>query len=60
MTPFFNAPSQAVYAATGAEVVLTMVAGRIVYRDGRFPDLDVSAMAAEARDMARHLAGHRP
>ncbi len=59
MTPFFNAPSQAVYAATGAEVVLTMVAGRIVYRDGRFPDLDVSALAAEARDMARHLAGHR-
>ncbi|QLA19119.1 amidohydrolase [Desulfolutivibrio sulfoxidireducens] len=60
MTPLHNAPSQAVYAASGAEVVLTMVAGRVVYRDGRFPDLDYPALAAEVRDMARHLAGHRP
>ncbi len=60
MTPLFNAPSQAVYAATGAEVVLTMVEGRVVYRDGRFPDLDYPALAAEVRNMAGRLAQDRP
>ncbi|MFZ5810635.1 MAG: amidohydrolase [Thermodesulfobacteriota bacterium] len=60
MTPLFNAASLAVYAATGAEVVLTMVAGRVVYRDGRFPDLDYPALAAEVRDMAGRLAQDRP
>lgn len=60
MVPFFDAPSQLVYAATGAEVVLTMVAGRVVYRDGRFPGLDVSTLGREVQDMAERLAAHRP
>jgi len=60
MVPFFDAPSQIVYAASGAEVVLTMVAGRVVYRDGRFPGLDVAALFREARDMAVSLAAKRP
>ena len=34
MQPLFNAASHAVYAATGMEVALTMVAGEVLYRDG--------------------------
>ncbi|MDQ7830514.1 MAG: amidohydrolase [Desulfovibrionaceae bacterium] len=60
MVPFFDAPSQLVYAASGAEVVLTMVAGRVVYRDGRFPNLDAAALFREVRDMAASLAAKRP
>ncbi len=60
MVPFFDAPSQVVYAASGAEVVLTMAAGRVVYRDGRFPDMDVAALFREVRDMAVSLAAKRP
>lgn len=34
--------------ATGREVRMTMVGGRVVYRDGAFPGLDLTAAEAEA------------
>jgi 5-methylthioadenosine/S-adenosylhomocysteine deaminase len=60
MVPLFDPASQLVYAASGAEVVLTMVAGRVAYRDGRFPGLDHPALCREVRDVAVRLAAHRP
>lgn len=60
MVPLHDPVSQLVYAATGSEVVLTMVAGEVVYRDGGFPGLDYPALVAGARDMAARLAAKRP
>ena len=37
MTPCHSAVSNLVYAANGGAVRMTMVDGRILYRDGRFP-----------------------
>ena len=55
MQPLFNAASHAVYAATGMEVALTMVAGEVLYRDGRFSRFDYAALCAEVRDMRRFV-----
>lgn len=55
MQPLFNAASHAVYAATGMEVSLTMVAGEVLYRDGRFSRFDYAALCAEVRDMRRFV-----
>lgn len=55
MQPLFNAASHAVYAATGMEVCLTMVAGEVLYRDGRFSRFDYADLRAGVRDMRRFV-----
>lgn len=55
MQPLFNAASHAVYAATGMEVGLTMVAGEVLYRDGRFTRFDYPTLCAEVREMRRFV-----
>jgi 5-methylthioadenosine/S-adenosylhomocysteine deaminase len=57
MAPLHDPVSQIAYAASGAETVLTMVAGEVVWQNGRFPGLDYPALRREVRDMARSLAG---
>lgn len=47
LRPMYNPVSHAVYAATGAEVRLTVVAGRILYQDGRFTTFDYEALCRE-------------
>ncbi|QJB57672.1 amidohydrolase [Pseudodesulfovibrio sp. zrk46] len=48
MMPMYNPVSHAVYAATGGEVCMTMVAGEILYLYGDFRSLDVRALRDEA------------
>lgn len=45
--PPHNPVSHLVYAATGAEVRLTMVEGRVLYRDGVYTSLDYPALMRE-------------
>ncbi len=52
LTPLHNPVSNLVYAATGREVTLTMVAGEILYKDGVYPRLDLPVI----REAARHAA----
>ena len=47
LRPMYNPVSHAVYAATGAEVRLTVVAGRILYQDGRCTTFDDEALCRE-------------
>jgi len=55
LVPSFDPISDAVYAASGGEVTLTMAAGRILYRDGAFPGLDYPALLAAFRAAAADL-----
>lgn len=48
LMPAYNHVSHAVYAATGLEVCMTMVAGEVLYLYDDFRTLDVSALRAEA------------
>lgn len=55
LLPVYNPVSHAVYAATGGDVRLTMVAGRVLYRDGRFPTFDYPALVDEVRSIGRSI-----
>lgn len=51
LRPMYNPVSHVVYAATGAEVRLTVAAGRVLYRDGRFTTFDYPALLREIDDI---------
>ncbi len=53
MTPCHSAVSNLVYAANGGAVRMTMVDGRILYRDGRFLTLDIDEVRARAAEAVR-------
>lgn len=55
LVPLHNPVSNLVYAATGQEVRLTMVAGEVLYQDGVFTRLDLPAILATARTAAEGL-----
>lgn len=57
LAPLYNPVSQAVYAATGGEVRLTMVNGRVVYEDGRLTGADPRELAACAARLAAWARG---
>lgn len=50
LIPCHNVVSQLVYAASGHDVALTMVRGRILYRDGTFLTIDELAVLRELKD----------
>jgi 5-methylthioadenosine/S-adenosylhomocysteine deaminase len=49
-TPLNDLKRQLVYCETGASVVMTMVQGRIIVRDGRILTVDEAALKAEIRE----------
>ncbi len=49
MQPLSDAVSNVVYAAQGSDVVLTMIDGTVVYRDGKYCTLDVQRALFEVR-----------
>ena len=55
MQPLHSPTSTIVYAATGAEVRMTMVDGDILYKDGEYTRLDVPAIYARAKEAAKSL-----
>lgn len=57
LQPLYNPVSHVVYAATGHEVRLTMVAGKVVYRDGEFPGFDYPGLLDEVAEVARWVRG---
>lgn len=58
LLPMYNPVSHAVYAASGQEVRMTMVAGRILYKDGEFLTFDYPGLVREAEKLKQWvLAG---
>ena len=55
--PAFEPMSMLVYAAQSSDVCMTMVDGRILYRDGRFLTLDPERVLANARRAVAELYG---
>ena len=56
LQPNSDPVSDAVYAANGGEVVLTMVAGRVLFRDGVFLTMDYAGMRSEFTKTAVRLS----
>ena len=55
LQPARNIAANLVYAETGADVRLTMVAGRVIYRDGVFTRIDESQILSDAAAAARRF-----
>lgn len=51
LQPMYNPVSHLVYAASGHEVRMTMVHGKVLYQDGRYTDLDYPLLLKEARKL---------
>ena len=52
MQPVFDPISTVVYSARGADVCLTMVAGKTLYRDGEWLTLDIKKALRDVKDIA--------
>lgn len=59
LTPAYDPAAALVFSASGRDVLLTVVAGREVFRDGRLTTLDESALRARVLDLARRLVATR-
>ena len=57
--PDLSPESDLVYAANGAMVRLTMVRGRILYENGRFPTMDIRRVYEEIERIVRRIAPYR-
>ena len=47
LIPCHNVHSQLAYAASGHDVILTMVRGQVLYAAGKFPTIDLGAVMQE-------------
>jgi 5-methylthioadenosine/S-adenosylhomocysteine deaminase len=57
--PLYNIVSHLVYAASGHELRLCMVAGKILYRDGDWKSLDYPLVLKEARKLKQWVLEHK-
>ncbi len=55
MTPEIDLESNLIYAAQGSDVRLTMVDGKVLYRDGTFTTLDRETLLAQAAEGANEM-----
>jgi 5-methylthioadenosine/S-adenosylhomocysteine deaminase len=56
MTPVYDACTNLIYSASGGDVLLTMIDGKIVYEDGEYPTLDLEKVKAETETYAFAIA----
>ena len=52
LLPCHNVPAGLVFSAKGGDVAMTMVRGKILYQNGRFPTIDLPAVVAEIMEYA--------
>jgi len=57
MLPDYNLLNNLVYAASGSDIVLTMVDGKVLYRDGAYPALDIERITYECEKSRRRILG---
>ena len=59
LIPCHNVLSGLVFSAKGADVAMTMVRGKILYQNGRFPTLDLPAIVRELTEYTIPRLFHR-
>ena len=59
LQPMYNPVSHLVYAASGHELRLCMVDGKILYKDGEYLSLDYPLLLAEAKKLKKWVLGKR-
>ena len=52
LMPCHNVPAGLVFSAKGGDVAMTMVRGKILYQNGRFPTIDLNAVVSEIMEYA--------
>ena len=52
LMPCHNVPAGLVFSAKGGDVAMTMVRGKILYQNGRFPTIDLPAVVSEMMEYA--------
>jgi 5-methylthioadenosine/S-adenosylhomocysteine deaminase len=57
LTPLYHVPSHLVYAARGADVVHSVINGRVVMENRRLLTVDEQAVLAHCRELAQRLTG---
>jgi len=55
--PIYDVAATLVFASSGRDVILTLVAGREVYRDGRIQTVDEEHLQAHINEIAERIAG---
>ncbi|HEV7859821.1 MAG TPA: amidohydrolase family protein [Pyrinomonadaceae bacterium] len=55
--PVYDVAATLVFASTGRDVILTLVAGREVYRDGRIQTVDEEHVQARVNEIAGRISG---
>jgi 5-methylthioadenosine/S-adenosylhomocysteine deaminase len=59
LTPLYNIPSNLVYAARGADVIHSIINGRLVMRNRQLLTLDEEAILARMGEIGRHILATR-
>lgn len=57
MKPEYNLLNNLIYSASGNDVVLTMTDGKVLYRDGEYPTLDVERIEFECEKSRKRILG---
>ena len=57
MQPCHDMLNNLVYSSSGSDVVLTMVDGAVLYRDGAYPTLDIERIVYEVEASRRRILG---
>ena len=52
LQPVYDPISTVVYSAKGSDVCMTMIAGRVLYRDGKWLTLDIDKAIADVKEFA--------
>lgn len=55
--PQYNLLNNLVYSMSGNDVVLTMVDGRVLYKEGMFPTLDIEKLKFECNNSIKRILG---
>lgn len=55
MRPVHDMATNVVYSASGSDIVLTMCDGKVLYRDGEYPSLDVEKAEAETEKACKKI-----
>lgn len=57
MHPVHDMKTNVVYSASGSDVVLTMIDGKVVYKDGEFPTIDLEKVKFETGKSVERILG---